>query len=180
MCRCEQGGMLTATMRLVDSQMCTHAHAGLLQWRVLADNLPTSGTFEWKVPESCVQGPYMIQAKLKGAAAARRQAPAGKSGNGSMIAGLGSLVGGGGAAAAILSPALRLYVRDELSVVAPCAGTQWHAGALEHLLGPLCALGGRERCPVGDGGFLAASSPWARRCGSGVSLQVGESSESTT
>merc|ERR1719183_2438157 len=107
--RCEQGGMLTATMRRVDSHMCTQA--GLLQWRVLADNLPTSGTFEWKVPESCVQGPYMIQAKLKGAAAVRRQAPAGKAGNGSMIGGLGSLVGGGGAAAGILSPALRLYVR---------------------------------------------------------------------
>jgi hypothetical protein len=49
--------------------MC--AATGLLQWRVLADNLGTSGSFEWKVPDSCPQGTYYIQAKIKGAVVAR-------------------------------------------------------------------------------------------------------------
>jgi hypothetical protein len=38
--------------------------AGVLQWRVLADNLPTSGSFEWRVPDGCAQGSYLIQVRV--------------------------------------------------------------------------------------------------------------------
>jgi hypothetical protein len=51
---------------MAESYVKLYLCTGLLQWRVLADNLPTSGSFEWKIPDNCAQGTYLIQAKLKG------------------------------------------------------------------------------------------------------------------
>jgi len=71
-------------------------------WRVLADGLPMSGAFHWKVPLSCVQGTYAVQAKGK------------------------NLQGGG----AVTSPTIYITVKDDLEVVFPKSGAEWRIGSL--------------------------------------------------
>ena len=125
-----------------ESWVKLYLKTGLLQWRVLADNLPTSGSFDWIVPEACTQGAYQIQAKLKGAAAARwESAVRAKSSSG--LVGLPRLGGAGASSSALLSPVVRLHVRDELCVLAPSAGTVWRVGALE-LISWRCRGAGRD------------------------------------
>jgi len=72
-------------------------------WRVLADGLPLSGAFHWQVPVGCTQGTYAVQAKAKALAPG---------------------------APAVTSPTIYVTVKDELRVVLPRSGAEWHVGAL--------------------------------------------------